>query len=122
MITALGTVASMLLVAAGTPLVSRAQCSADSTSACSPIPFATIFELTTAILQAVILIVFPIVVLLLVYTGFLFVTAQGNSSKIEAAKRALLWTIIGALIVLGAQALSLAIKATVDEIRTGTTP
>lgn len=92
-----------------------------ATSAQSPLKFNTLYSLLDAILQAIILLIFPIVVLLLVYTGFLFVVAQGNASKIEAAKKALLWTIVGALVVLGAKALSLAIEATVREIETGST-
>lgn len=92
---------------------------APPTQAQNPLKFNTVFELLDALLAALILIVFPIVVLLIVYTGFLFVTAQGNSSKLDAAKKALLWTIVGALVVLGSRALSLAIRATVEEVRTG---
>ncbi|MCX6786597.1 MAG: pilin [Candidatus Kaiserbacteria bacterium] len=60
-----------------------------------------------------------IVILMLVYVGFLFVTAKGNESKIIEARQALLWTIIGALILLGAQVISLGIQATVQALSTG---
>lgn len=67
-----------------------------------------------AILNSLIYIVFPVIVLMIVYVGFLFVSAQGNESKLAEAKKALLWTVVGSLVVLGSIALALAIKATVD--------
>jgi hypothetical protein len=86
-------------------------------NAVSPLACGTIAACLNIVLDAVVLLVFPIIVLMIVYTGFLFVVAQGNSSKLEAARKALLWTVVGALVVLGAKALSLAIEATVLEIK-----
>lgn len=59
------------------------------------------------------------VVLMLVYVGYLFVIARGEPGKITEARTALLWTIIGALILLGSQAISLGIQATVQAISVG---
>jgi len=53
---------------------------------------------------------------MLVYVGYLFVTARGNDTKLTTAKSALLWTVVGALILLGAEAIALAIQATVEAI------
>lgn len=58
-----------------------------------------------------------IVILMLVYVGFLFVTAQGNPTEISAAREMLLWTVVGALILLGAKAIALGIQATVDALK-----
>lgn len=71
------------------------------------------------ILQFVVQIGTVIIILMLVYVGFLFVTAQGNDSKISEARTALLWTVVGALILLGAQAISLGIQSTVQALSTG---
>ena len=60
-----------------------------------------------------------IVIFMLVYVGYLFVTARDNETKIAAARKALLWTIIGALILLGAQAIALGIQATIQALSTG---
>ena len=60
-----------------------------------------------------------IVILMLVYVGFLFVTAQGNESKLTQAKTALMWTVIGALILLGAQAIAYGIQATAQALSVG---
>lgn len=61
-----------------------------------------------------------VVVLMLVYVGFLFATAGGEPGKITKAKEALLWTIVGALILLGAQAIASGIQATAQALSTGT--
>lgn len=72
-----------------------------------------------AVLDAVALILFPIIVLMLVYCGFLFVKAQGEPAGITEARKVFFWTLIGGLIILGAKAISLAIAATVTEIQGG---
>ncbi len=73
----------------------------------------------TKILEFVIRIGSVVVILMMVYVGYLFVTAQGEPGKITTARQALLWTLVGALILLGSQAIALAIKATVAAISTG---
>ncbi len=53
---------------------------------------------------------------MLVYVGFLFVAAQGNEEKIRSARSALVWTLIGGLILLGATAISKVIQATANTL------
>jgi heme/copper-type cytochrome/quinol oxidase subunit 2 len=60
-----------------------------------------------------------IVIFMLVYVGFLFVTARGNETKLTAAKQALLWTVVGALILLGAKAIAIGICQTANALSTG---
>lgn len=60
-----------------------------------------------------------VVVLMLVYIGYLFVVAQGEPAKLTEAKKALLWTIIGALVLLGAVAIKDGIIATVQALSVG---
>jgi len=57
---------------------------------------------------------------MIVYTGFLFVKAQGNATAIGEARRTLMYTVIGGLVVLGSKAIALAIEATVKSISSGT--
>ena len=71
------------------------------------------------ILEFVIRIGTVIVVLMIVYVGYLFVAAQGAPDKIKEARSALLWTVVGALILLGSQAIAIAIRATVQAISVG---
>lgn len=71
------------------------------------------------ILEFVIKIGTVVVVLMTVYVGYLFVVAQGKEAEIRTARTALLWTVVGALILLGSQAIAVAIKATVQAISVG---
>lgn len=68
------------------------------------------------ILNSVLVIGVPIIALAIIYTGFLFVKAQGNSEQITTAKKTLMYTLIGAALLLGSFVISKAIKGTVDEI------
>lgn len=75
--------------------------------------------LITDILQLVVRLGSVVVILMLVYIGFLFVAAQGNESKLAQAKQALMWTVIGALVLLGAEAIAQGIQATVSALSSG---
>jgi len=57
-----------------------------------------------------------VVIFMLVYVGFRFVVAQGSDTKISEARTMLLWTVIGALILLGAKAIALGVQATVSAL------
>jgi heme/copper-type cytochrome/quinol oxidase subunit 2 len=56
------------------------------------------------------------VVLAIVYAGFLFVVSKGNPEELKKAKTTLFWTIIGALILLGAQVIASVIKNTLSSL------
>lgn len=77
----------------------------------------TIAGFTEAFLKAVVFVLFPVAVLFVVYSGFLFIAAQGNSEGLEKAKKNFFWTIIGVGLLLGAWALALLIKGTIDTLR-----
>ena len=62
----------------------------------------------------------PLVALAIIYSGFLFVQASGSSEKLGTAKKALLYSVIGAALLLGAWVLAEAIKTTVDDIKSTT--
>jgi predicted transporter len=57
-----------------------------------------------------------VVVFFIIYAGFLFVTARGNESKLEDAKKTLLAVVIGAAILFGSVAIAGAIKGTICQI------
>lgn len=68
------------------------------------------------VLSGLVLLLTPFLVIMLIYCGFLFVTAKGNAEKLGDAKKALMYTLIGAAIVLGAQGLSEIIGNTVEHL------
>lgn len=94
------------------PLVSSAQCAPPSTgpgikfSICSPLAFNSMEDFLVAILNILIIIATPIVVLAIIYAGFLYVTAQGNVEQTQKATRALTYSIIGGILIIGAVAAS----------------
>jgi hypothetical protein len=57
-----------------------------------------------------------VLVAMVIYIGFLFVFAQGNPESILKARDALLWTLVGGVILLGAQGIALGVQATVNAI------
>lgn len=55
-------------------------------------------------------------VFFIIYAGFLFVTAQGKEAEITKAKTTLLWSIIGAAVLLGASVIAEVIKGTIEGV------
>ncbi len=82
----------------------------------NPLNADSIEALLKLILDVVIQLGSIVLIFALVYVGFLFVMAQGNEEKIRSARQALVWTVIGGLILLGAEAASLVISATVQAL------
>src|SRR3990167_8610093 len=80
------------------------------TAITNPIQSNTFGELMAKIADAAAKIGLPLVAVFMIYAGFLFVSARGNEEQLTKAKTTFFWTIIGALLVVGAFAISLAIK------------
>lgn len=74
-------------------------------------------KLLEVVLKAVVQLGAIVLTLAIIYVGFLFVAARGNPEKLKVARTALVWTLIGGLILLGAQAISTAIQSTVETLR-----
>lgn len=60
-----------------------------------------------------------VVIVMIIYSGFLFVKAQGNPGEIEKAKSTFLWSVVGAIILLGAKALALVVCNTANGLGAG---
>jgi len=69
-----------------------------------------------AILDTVVKIGIPIASVAIIYSGFLFVTAQGNPEKLTVAKTAFIWSVVGTAILLGAWVFAQAIGTTISEL------
>src|SRR3989344_9158122 len=79
----------------------------------NPLESDSILILLTKLLDVVVQVGIPVIAIFIVYSGFLFVKAQGNDSKLSEAKVTLMWTVIGAASVLGATVISGVINATI---------
>lgn len=83
-------------------------------------PGASVSSFLLSILNIITTTIGPvIVILMLVFVGFKFVTAQGEPGKITEARQMLLWTVVGALILLGAEVIAIGIEATVKALSVG---
>lgn len=88
-----------------------------------PNPFAcgqncTISTFFAAIVERVLLPVGGVVaVVAFIWSGFMFVLAQGDPSKIKTAKTALTYTAVGTAILLGAVAIAKVIENTIEALR-----
>lgn len=89
------------------------------TTLINPLSAGSLPEFLTSILKFVVKIGVIVVILMLVFVGYKFVVAQGVPGKIEEARRMLLWTVVGALILLGAQVIAAGIQTTVTALTTG---
>lgn len=99
----------------GNPGTTKSSSNSGQTIA-NPLKFKTLDELLTAILRAAIQLGTVVLTLALIWTGFLFVAARGREEEIRSARNALMYTIIGGLILLGATAIKEVIEATITSI------
>ena len=84
-----------------------------TTAIYNPIKATTVDGFIKDFLIGVIKIGIPVVALAIIYSGFLFVFARGNTEKLGTAKKALTYSLIGAAILLGSWAIAQLISDTV---------
>lgn len=68
------------------------------------------------ILNSIADIVLPIVIVMVIYSGFLYVIARGKPEAIKDAHKALTWTLVGAAVLLGARLIANVLIDTVSSI------
>jgi ABC-type amino acid transport system permease subunit len=74
----------------------------------------TIQELIVAVVNIFRIIAIPIIVFFIIYAGFLYVTARGNPANIQKATQALMYAVIGGVIIVGAEVIAIIVKNTVE--------
>ncbi len=76
-----------------------------------------LMQLITDILNKIVLPIASIGIIgWIIWAGFQFVIAQGNTTAIDKAKSNLLWSLVGAGILLGAAAISKVLESTINSI------
>jgi len=83
----------------------------------NPIASTSLQEFLGKLLEAIVTLLYPILVLALVYSGFLFVTAQGNPEQLQKARTVLKWVVVGAVIIFARWLIADIIGTTVNEVR-----
>lgn len=105
------------LFAAGIAPVVFAATPCDSTKQlCNPIKYDTFSQFVEAVTKVAVNVLLPFVALAFIYTGFLFVKAQGKPTEITAAQTSLQYSVIGALILFGAWGFAKIIGTTVTTL------
>ncbi len=81
----------------------------------NPLSVNTLDELIIAILNILTIIAIPIITLFIIYAGFLYVTARGNAEQVRTATTALTFAIIGAILIIGAVAVTTIMQSTITQ-------
>jgi hypothetical protein len=82
----------------------------------NPIAASNFFEFVASILSTIAKLAAVVTIVAIIYSGFLFVAAQGNEEKLQTAKKAITYTLIGAAIGLGAAVIAQVISNTINSV------
>lgn len=83
----------------------------------NPLAAQSITDLFRAIIEVIMVFAVPVIVFFIIYAGFIYVTARGDTGKIQKAHMALLYAVIGGVIIIGANVLIDVVAGTVDSIK-----
>ena len=78
--------------------------------------FSTVPDFIAGVLKAIVIIALPIITLFFVVSGFMFLFAQGNQTKLDNAKKNFMYVVIGALLIMGAWVIATLIAGTVTQL------
>ncbi len=82
----------------------------------NPLKADSMEDLLKLIIDAAIVILMPLVILAIIYSGFMFLLAQGNEEKLKKAKLNFVWVFIGVAVLLGAKIISAVLQSTAEKI------
>jgi len=91
-------------------------CPNNNCSLTNPFSFGSVNQLISKLLDIIIQVGGILAFFFIIYAGFLFVTAGGDTGQIEKAKATFLTVVIGTAIVLGAKAIQALVSGTIDQI------
>lgn len=92
--------------------------SADAIAVPNPLKVDTVEKLIDLVISKVLMPIGAVVaVVMIMYAGFLYVTARGNKDKIKTAHSAITWAVLGACLLLGSMILSKAIQSTITKFQ-----
>jgi hypothetical protein len=80
----------------------------------NPLKAQSFEDLIGDMMNVVIQLGIPIIAILIMFSGFKFIEAQGKPTKLEEAKKSLWYVLIGTAVVLGAGTILTIIRSTVD--------
>jgi hypothetical protein len=83
----------------------------------NPIKADNLIELLNLVVDAAMLVLIPLIVLAIIYTGFLFIKARGVEKDITAAKQMFYYVIIGAAIILASKLIITFVSSTIGSLK-----
>lgn len=87
-----------------------------NTQLVNPVKYANFSDFVAGVIGAAVNVLMPFVVLAFIYSGFIFVKAQGNEAELETAKKAIRYSIVGAFILFGAWGFAQIIGRTISTV------
>ena len=92
---------SLILIGAIYPLSIQADdASVFSLDVKSPLQYHNLMELANSIVNILVWVAFAVLTISILYAGFMFIGSGGDTTKIKKAKDALVYTLVGLLIIL----------------------
>ena len=83
---------------------------------CNPINFPNLTAFLLEIVNIAIQYGALLIVFFIVFAGFKFVTAQGNSEKVSEARKMFTWIVVGAFVLLGVYVIKAAICGSIEQL------
>jgi hypothetical protein len=80
----------------------------------NPLKLNSISDVVLSVVKIVRVIALPFVVIMILYSGFLFIWARGNAEGITTAKKTLVYVLIGAFIILASEMIGYLLRDTVN--------
>jgi len=76
----------------------------------NPLGTESFIDLINRVIDFLLKVAVPLAALVILYAGFLFLTAGGNEERVKSAKRAFLWAVVGIIILMIARGMVTLIK------------
>jgi hypothetical protein len=89
------------------------------TTLVNPLKFGDIASFIAGALKILVMVALPVITLFVVYSGFMFVTAQGKPEALKTAKTNFVYVVLGALLIMGAWIIATLIGGTVSQLTNG---
>lgn len=82
----------------------------------NPLHSRSLMQLLGGLMEGVVYVGTVALLIGFVWTGALFVFAQGAEEKLKEARRALMWTLVGGVVLLGAEGIARILEATASRL------
>lgn len=100
---------SICIIIVLVPFITKAACPSDPDTIPNPIRACSFADLIRDLTQIILIIGLPLSALMIIFSGFKFVTAGGNEEQLKKARSMFFWTIIGTAVIIGARVIAEAV-------------